>query len=137
IFSLCGLTAGGIVWACADYGYDYEYSSFSPEAFVSKEYTPFFYAEYISYYGETYPFVTSNTRFNNVNIDDWYTYFKKKIDKKSLEYLLTKASYKGIDSVYDNIKGKIAVLSEQMPQLKSLKLDRKKANAFFDYLLLA
>ncbi|MEQ7798957.1 hypothetical protein ABDJ41_04000 [Pedobacter sp. ASV1-7] len=137
IFSLTGLTAGGIVWACADYGYDYEYSSFTPEAFVSKEYTPFFYAEYISYYGETYPFVTNNTRFNNVNIDDWYTYFKKKIDKKSLGYLLTKASYESIDSVYDNLKGKIAVLPAQMPQLKSLKLDSKKANAFFDYLLLA
>ncbi len=104
---------------------------------MSKEYTPFFYAEYISYYGETYPYVTNNTRFNHINVNDWYAYFKQKVDKKSLDYLLTKATYGGIDSVYSNIKGEIDVLSVEMPQLKSSKLDRKKTEAFFEYLLLA
>lgn len=129
------LSAGGIVWACSDYGFDYEYSSFSPEAFVSEEYSPFFYTEYISYYGDSYKSNTS--RYNDVIINEWSDYFNGKLDKKSLEYLLTTATAKKIDSVYGNVKGKIAVLPDAMPQLKSLKLDRKKIKAFFDYLLLA
>jgi hypothetical protein len=137
IFSVFGLSAGGIVWACSDYGFDYEYSSFSPEAFVAKEYTPFFYTEYISYYGDYYYSENSTSRYNDVIVNEWYGYFNDKLDKKSLEYLLTKATTKGVDSVYNHIKGKIAVLPDGMPPLKTLKLDKKKVNAFFDYLLLA
>ncbi|TKC61231.1 hypothetical protein FBD94_11835 [Pedobacter hiemivivus] len=137
IFSLFGLSAGGIVWACSDYGFDYEYSSFSPEAFVSKEYTPFFYTEYISYYGDYYYSENNTSRYNDVIVNEWQSYFDGKLDKKSLQYLLTTATAKGVDSVYEHMKGKIAVLPNEMPQLKSLKLDKKKVNAFFDYLRLA
>ncbi|SMD13392.1 hypothetical protein SAMN04488101_11680 [Pedobacter nyackensis] len=70
-------------------------------------------------------------------VNEWYGYFNSKLDKNSLEYLLTTATTKGIDSVHKHIKGKIAALPNGMPQLKSLKLDRKKLDAFFDYLLLA
>lgn len=70
-------------------------------------------------------------------VDEWYGYFNERIQKSSLEYLLTVATAKEIDSVYNNFKGKIAILPAKMPQLKALKLDKKKANAFFDYLLLA
>lgn len=102
---------------------------------MSKDYSPFFYTEYISYYGDSYGDNTS--RYNNVIVDEWYDYFNKGIEKSSLEYLLTSASANQIDSVYNNFKGKIAVLPAKMPQLKSLKLEKKKVNAFFDYLLLA
>lgn len=139
IFSLSSLTAGGLVWACADYGYDYEYSSFSPEAFVAKDYTPFFYTEYISYYGGGYGSVdeNSNIRYNDHVVNDWYAYFDRKLEKAALEYLLLKASYKGVDSVYSNFKGKTNELPGNAPQLKSLQLNKKKVIAFFDYLLLA
>jgi hypothetical protein len=135
IFSLFSLLAGGIVWACSDYGFDYEYSSFSPEAFVSKAYSPFFYTEYISYYGDSYE--NNASRYNDVIINEWYGYFNDKLDKKSLEYLLITATAEGVDSIRQHVTGKIRVVPDRMPQLKSLKLDRKKVNAFFDYLLLA
>ncbi|MBE9599301.1 hypothetical protein [Pedobacter sp. MC2016-24] len=124
VFSFCSLSVGGIVWACADYGYDYQYSSFSPEAFVSPEYTPFFYAEYISYYGGGYdsPYDKNTERYNDQVVSDWYSYFDKKVDSGILNHLLLKASAAGIDSAY---------------QSNSLKADKKKLKAFFDYLSLA
>lgn len=70
-------------------------------------------------------------------VDEWYDYFQKRIEKSNLEYLLTTATSKEIDSVYGNIQGKIGLLPEKMPQLKALKLDKKKLNVFFEYLLLA
>lgn len=70
-------------------------------------------------------------------VKEWYDYFNEKVDKKTLEYLLTTATEKGIDSVYSNFKGKIATLPDAMPQLKPLKLDKKRVNAFFEYLILA
>lgn len=51
--------------------------------------------------------------------------------------MLTEATTKEVDSMYKHFKGKIAVLPKEMPELKSLKLDKKKVNAFFDYLQLA
>lgn len=70
-------------------------------------------------------------------VDEWYSYFNGCIEKSSLSYLLTTANPGEIDSVYNHYKGKIAVLPSKMPQLKALKSDKKKINAFFDYLLLA
>lgn len=123
-FSLCSLSLGGIVWACADYGFDYEYSSFSPEAFVSPEYTPFFYTEYISYYGGGYdsPYDKNTARYNDQVVSDWYRYFDKKIDSSALNHLLLKASAAGIDSAYRS---------------NTFRADKKKVKAFFEYLRLA
>ncbi|SMC58349.1 hypothetical protein [Pedobacter africanus] len=139
IFSLSSLTLGGVVWACADYGFDYEYSSFSPEAFVAKDYTPFFYTEYISYYGGGYgsPYESNTSRYNAAVTNDWYAYFDQKLEKPALEYLLFKASAKGIDSAYNNFKGKSNELPKSAAQLKSLQLNKKKVHGFFDYLQLA
>lgn len=139
IFSLCSLSIGGAVWACSDYGFDYEYSSFSPEAFVAKDYTPFFYTEYVAYYNGGYGSVyeRNTERYNDQVITDWYKYFDQKIDTTALKYLLLKASSKGIDSVYNNYRGVISNLPNPMPQLSALKLNKNKVNAFFDYLLLA
>ncbi|MBB5440684.1 hypothetical protein HDC92_004387 [Pedobacter sp. AK017] len=139
IFSISSLFAGGLVWACSDYGFDYEYSSFSPEAFVAKDYTPFFYTEYISYYGGGWGsgYENNPSRYNDQVINDWYGYFDQKIEKPALEYLLFKASYNGIDSVYNNFKGKIKELPGLAPALGAVKLNKKKTSAFFDYLLLA
>lgn len=139
-FSLCSVAAIGLVWACADGGDDINtYSSFTPEAFVAKEYTPFFYTEYYAYYGVDYnsDADNSNTRFNAQVLNDWYDYLGQKISKEDLKYLLQAATYAGVDSVYNNVKGKIDELPEKMPQLKKEKLNRKLVDPFFDYLLLA
>ena len=139
IFSLSTLSVGGVVWACADYGYSDDYSSFSPEAFVAKEYTPFFYSDFSTYYTKDYSFKddNTNTRYNDQIVKEWYDYFGQQLSKTDLQYLLLKASAKGIDSVYQNFKGKINVLPDSMPQLKNQKLDKKLVNSFFEYLSLA
>lgn len=139
IFSLSTLSVGGVVWACADYGYSDDYSSFSPEAFVAKEYTPFFYSDFSTYYTKDYSFKddNTNTRYNDQIVKEWYDYFGQQLSKTDLQYLLLKASAKGIDSVYQNFKGKINVLPDSMPQLKKQKLDKKLVNSFFEYLSLA
>lgn len=139
IFSLGTLSLGGVVWACADYGYTDDFSSFSPEAFVAKEYTPFFYSEFSTYYTKDYSYRddNSNTRYNDQIVKEWYDYFGQQLSKNDLQYLLLKASAKGIDSVYQNFQGKIKVLPDSLPQLRKLKLDKKQVNSFFDYLSLA
>ncbi|SHF77288.1 hypothetical protein SAMN04488522_103607 [Pedobacter caeni] len=128
-----------MVWACADYGYSDDYSSFSPEAFVAKEYTPFFYSDFSTYYTKDYTYRddNTNTRYNDQIVKEWYDYFGQQLSKTDLQYLLLKASAKGIDSVYQNFKGKINVLPDSMPQLKKQKLDKKLVNSFFEYLSLA
>lgn len=128
-----------MVWACADYGYSDDYSSFSPEAFVAKEYTPFFYSDFSTYYTKDYTYRddNTNTRYNDQIVKEWYDYFGQQLSKPDLQYLLLKASAKGIDSVYQNFKGKINVLPDSMPQLKKQKLDKKLVNSFFEYLSLA
>ncbi|WGQ08422.1 hypothetical protein QG516_17955 [Pedobacter gandavensis] len=139
LLGISTVSLAGVVWACADYGYDDDYSSFSPESFVAKEYTPFFYSGFSAYYGQDYNYNddNSNTRFNQQIVEEWYDYFGQKLSKADLQYLLLRASEKGIDSVYQNYKGKIAVLPDSLPQLKKLKINKKQLTAFFDYLDLA
>ncbi|WP_316746020.1 hypothetical protein [Pedobacter gandavensis] len=139
ILGLSTLSLAGVVWACADYGYDDDYSSFSPEAFVAKEYTPFFYSDFSAYYVKDYNYDNdnSNTRFNDQIVKEWSDYFGQKLSKTDLQYLLLRASEKGIDSVYQNYKGKLEVLPDSLPQLRKLKINKKQLNAFFDYLSLA
>ncbi|MBB2149490.1 hypothetical protein [Pedobacter gandavensis] len=139
IILLSSLSLAGVVWACADYGYDDDYSSFSPESFVDKAYTPFFYSDFSTYYTKEYSYDNdnSNTRFNDQIVKEWYDYFGQKLSRADLQYLLLRASEKGVDSVYQHYKGKIKVLPDSLPQLKALKINKKQLNAFFEYLLLA
>lgn len=139
VLGLSSISLAGVVWACADYGYDDDYSSFSPEAFVAKEYTPFFYSDFSAYYTKDYNYNddNSNTRFNEQILKEWYDYFGQKLNKTDLQYLLLRASQKGIDSVYQNYKGTIEILPDSLPQLRKLKINKKQMNAFFDYLNLA
>lgn len=76
-------------------------------------------------------------RYNDLVINDWKGYFDNKVERSTLEYYLLNASYGAIDSAYHNFKGELAVLPKDAPQLKSLRLNKKKVHSFFDYLLLA
>jgi hypothetical protein len=127
---------GGLVWACADGDYDdSQYSNFSPEAFVDPQYSPFFYASSVSYYGNVND--DSNTRYNELVVKEWETHLKGKVSSKDLEVLLFKASDKGLDSVYKYSKGKLAVGPAGLPDVKSFRLSSKELDTFLSYLLLA
>ncbi|RAJ32234.1 hypothetical protein LY11_01917 [Pedobacter cryoconitis] len=138
IFSVCSIAVAGIVVACGDGGYydDYENSSFAPEAFVSSAYTPFFFTSEISYYNG-YNLDDSNTRYNQLVVSEWNSWFENQVDTAALKTLLIKASAGNIDSAARYYKGKLDVLPTGLPELKNTKASKKKVNAFFDYLLLA
>jgi hypothetical protein len=136
IFSFCTLAIAGIVWACADGGEE-NYSMFSPEAFVAKDYTPFFYDSNYWYYGQSVEVDDNNNRFNDQVVDEWDTYFNHQLNKPTLRYLLLKVSQKGIDSVNNYVNGKIAKLKPDSVQINTSKLDKAKFNNLFGYLKLA
>ena len=134
-FSIAMFFVGGIAWACSDDGYgDDSYSSFSPEAFVAKEYSPFFYTPYVGYYTND---VDNNNRFNEQVVQDWYTYFNKKISKNYLEALILHTSYSATDSVYKYWNGQIKYLKPGLPNFKVVNTEKKLTANFFNYLLLA
>lgn len=92
----------------------------------------------MSYYGaETYKDENNNARYNKEILQDWDTHFEKAIPLKSLEYLLLRASYNGVDSVYKNYLGTIKTIPDTLPNLKTLQVSKKQLTAFMDYLLLA
>jgi len=131
------LSLGGIVWACADGGWDNtEASNFAPEAFVAKEYSPFFYTSYVSYYNLGYD-DNNTTRYNDVVLKEWDSYLGQGLADKDLKVLLFKSSYGALDSIYRYYDGKLNVLPKGMPDLKSSKLTKKQVDALMSYLLLA
>ncbi|QNK64643.1 hypothetical protein H7F33_09255 [Pedobacter sp. PAMC26386] len=138
IFSVCSIAVAGIVVACGDGGYydDYEASSFAPEAFVNKDYSPFFFISYTSYYNGYYN-DDSNSRYNEQIVKEWESWFDHQIDTTSLKKLIIKAKTGSIDSAARYYKGKLNVLPKGLPDLKNSKANKKKVNTFFDYLLLA
>jgi len=137
IFSLALISAAGMVWACGGGDWDEsEYSNFSPEAFVDRQYSPFFYNSWQSYYGYDVN-DNSNTRYNGQVIQEWDAYLDKKITEKDLHTLLFQASYGRIDSVYQYFKGSLKNSTDSLTAIKASGLSRKKADTFFTYLLLA
>ena len=138
IFSVCFIAVAGIVVACGDGGYydDYESSSFAPEAFVNSDYSPFFFTSSTTYYNGYY-MDDSNTRYNYLVVSEWNSWFDNQVDTASLKTLLIKATAGNIDSASRYYNGKRNVLPAGLPDLKKSKANKKKVNAFFDYLLLA
>lgn len=137
IFSFSLISAAGIVWACGGGDWDEaDYSNFAPEAFVDRQYSPFFYNSWQSYYG-TDVNDNSNTRYNRQVVEEWEGYLKNKVAVKDLNTLLFTASYGGIDSAYQYFKGKLSALPATLPDLKTSELSKKQGETFFSYLLLA
>ena len=128
VFSTITLAVAGVVWACADAGEE-DYSAFSPEYFVAKEYSPFFYDSETTYY-DAYDIDyadDSNIRYNNMVVDEWYTYLKHRLTRASIKSLLFTTSYNGIDSIYHR-PGNSDFFR---------MLDKQQSDQFFSYLLLA
>ncbi|MBS1659434.1 MAG: hypothetical protein JST68_00140 [Bacteroidetes bacterium] len=104
-----------VVLACADSG-EYMTSSFTPEIFVDEAYSPFFYSE-LFYYGIGHD-EDQLIRFNNSNVQEWSSWLGKTVKPETLQYLLTTASSKAIDS-------------------GATRSSDPKSKAFFSYLQLA
>lgn len=135
-FSISMLSIGGIVWACGGGDYDEnDYSSFSPEAFVDHQYSPFFYSSYSTYYG--YIMDDSNVRYNESIVEEWNTYFDQKLDKTDLKILLLNTTLKGIDSVSKFASGQQNALPPNLTALKLSKIGKSRMEGFLAYLLLA
>lgn len=135
IFSVCSVAIAGIVYACGDGGWDdQDYSSFAPQAFVSEDYSPFFYTSWTTLYING---SSSNSRYNESIVTEWQQWFKNKIDSATLNALLLRSSELRVDSAALYVKGKIKILPEGLPQLKQFKSDKKKAGLFFNYLQIA
>jgi len=128
----------GVILACAgDWEPDYGVSNFTPEAFVDSSYRPFFYAPDLYYYGIWHD-TQHDTRFNEININDWTSFLANAVPRAELEFMLLNASPGAIDSGQAYLLNKIKTLpaSLQTFQLFS-KRTNKKVQAFIDYLSLA
>lgn len=126
-----------MVWACGGEDYDDSYySNFAPEPFVAKQYSPFFYQGSLSYYGFDQN-DDANTRYNDMVLKEWDDYLGHQLNEKQLKTLLFSTTYGAVDSVYQHYTGKIKVLSPQLADFKSSKLNKKQADVLFGYLLLA
>jgi hypothetical protein len=135
VFSFCTLAIAGVIWACAD-SYEEDYSVFTPEYFVNKQYSPFFYSGNEVYYGLGYT-EGNNTWYNDVIVDEWYDHFNHQFNKASLQYLLIKASAGAIDSIHRKSTGTIKVLPAKYPAISTGTVSAKMLNAFYSYLKLA
>ena len=136
LFSISILAIAGIVYACADDGYA-DASIFSPEAFVSKQYTPFFYDASYWYYKGNMEVDGNNSRFNDLIVTEWDDYLGHQLKKPVLQYLLLHANQRMIDSVQNYINGKISDLKPDSLHFDAAALDKQKAAKMFAYLALA
>jgi len=124
-----------VIWACAD-SYEEEYSVFTPEYFVNKQYSPFFYTGNEVYYGLGYT-DGSNTWYNDIIVDEWYDHFNHQFSKASLQYLLIKASAGAVDSISRKSAGSLKVSPAKYPVMSTGTVSAKKLKAFYSYLKLA
>ncbi len=88
----------GIAFACSDFDWDErDGSSFTPEAFVSKKYTPFFFSNQF-YYDIGFDNEQA-IRFSESNINDWKSYLGNEATKEGLDYLLNTAELDIINQI--------------------------------------
>lgn len=137
VFSLCGLFFYGIVYACADY-WDWDYdgnSSFTPETFVDKSYSPLFFSNYEYFYG--IGFDTEHvTRFNNEVLAEWTTFLKGSCHPKWVRYFLLESSSKTVKElrVYYATNKKTTLVNQWE---RKVKLNDPKTKSFIQFLYYA
>lgn len=109
------------VYGCADgwWGKDYQ-SMFSPEAFVDKSYTPFFYDNENLFYGNEYLY-SYVSKYNDDVVEDWAQYIGNSEDKKAIAYyLLNDSAAQYIEDILSNkpLKGAKYSLNKKNPKTK-------------------
>lgn len=128
---------GGIVWACAGGDLsDYGTSNFTPEAFVSKKFSPLFYAPYTYYYRMGYE-TDQVDRFNSSNVKDWSNYFGDTALSTELGFLLNEHPKATIDSIARFLNKRAPALPPAVRSYSLFKRKDSKITAFIHYLSLA
>ncbi len=132
----CGISAG-VAYACSGgWGEEYGVSNFAPEIFADKAYSPFFYSE--NYYYQIGYDDNQNTRFNDVNVTEWFAYLVQKLSTAQLHYLLENASVNAVDSAFLFYNNKGKSLPDSLKSFKVFQLKRdEKVDSFLRYLSLA
>ena len=80
-------------FACADYGYDYLDTNFTPETFVSKNFEPLNYDPVNKFYdGNTYYGTGLNSLANEngftSDVGDWFSYMNKSLNKQTIQAVM-------------------------------------------------
>jgi hypothetical protein len=129
---------GGIVIACADGDWpEYGSSNFTPEAFVEKRYSPFFYSPYLYYYGIGHD-NSQSERFNEKNVSDWAGYLGNITSSAELNYLLNEPGKATVDSIALYLDGKYGSLPGEVAAYQLFReKNNKKVKDFISYLSLA
>ena len=142
------LCVAGVLWACG-WSEEEAYTVFSPEYFVGKEYSFFFYDGNHEFYqgynnnGDYYyddadtTGMHSDNYLNNPITAEWDKYLKHAVPRQNIHYLLFKAKLYGVDSVYKYFNGSIAKPPPFYPVAEKSDLHNKRVKSFFDYLRLA
>lgn len=141
IFSLGTLLVSGVIWACAWYEEE-DASVFTPEYFVDKQYSPFFYDGSNTYYGNEWNAseesrYNNNARYNEQVVAEWDGYLQQGLPKAALIDLLFTVSRGGIDSINRKMAGKLVVLPAGYPDVMTFKGDKKLLQSLLNYLLIA
>lgn len=127
----------GIALACAEGGDIVLYTSnFTPEATVDNEFTPFFYAPYVTFYGISYD-TQHTTRFNDDVVNDWYGFLKGKMEKENIDLLLlANDTENDLDDLNNYIEEKIT--SPAVNKWNSLAdLNDQRVRAFIEFTYIA
>lgn len=124
-------TSVGIILGCAGGWWTFdETTNYTPELFVDKSYTPFFYS--FDFYNDIGHDEAQNNRFNKSVSNDWYNYLDKKYPQPEIEYLLFKTSPKTFDSI-----SKPNLIPYRFSNYLLIKNKDKKAGDFLTYLSIA
>ncbi len=127
----------GIALACAEGGDIVSYNSnFTPEASVNSEFTPFFYASYVTFYGISYD-TQHTTRFNNDVVNDWYGFLKGKMKKENIDLLLlSNDTENDLEDLHNYLEEKIT--SPAVSKWSSLAdLNDQRVRAFIEFTYIA
>lgn len=141
IFSAATAFTSGIVWACAWYEPD-DSSVFSPEYFVDKQYSAFFYDSDNTWYDrdarEDAPNqYDNNARYNQETVKDWDGYLNHQLPRETLQLLLFGTSRRGLDSVQKKLSGTLATLPPAYAGVTGFKGDVQKLKNFISYVTIA
>ena len=118
---LISLVVSGTVciWACAGGDWDDgENSMFTPELIHNASYEPFFRTAYSPFYGNDKYLNNQNTSCNEINIQEWDTYFQGKISSDALHFWLYRSALSEIDSVLVSFKKKNPVLNDTLTKYR-------------------
>lgn len=127
----------GIVLACSYEGDIVAYTSnFTPEASVDKEFAPFFYVPYVTFYGISYD-IQHTSRFNDDVVNDWYGFLSGKMKKKDIDLLLlSNDTENDLEDLHNYIEEKIT--SPAVNKWSSLvDLNDQRVKAFIEFTYIA